>query len=76
VPAAITTHECWDLARTSEQTGIPLMFHDFLKAVRNKLPAPQTVTDAATWSAIVPRSIESVAHHGKPSAFPDFTSGQ
>jgi predicted dehydrogenase len=53
-----------------------LMFHDFLKAVRNKAPAPQTVTDAATWSAIVPLSIQSVAHHGKPVAFPDFTRGK
>jgi predicted dehydrogenase len=52
-----------------------LMFHDFLKAVRTKAPAPQTVCDAATWSAIVPLSIESVAHHGKPVAFPDFTRG-
>jgi hypothetical protein len=52
-----------------------VMFHDFLKAVRNKAPAPQTVCDAATWSAIVPLSIESVAHHGKPVEFPDFTGG-
>ena len=52
------------------------MFHDFLKAVRNKVPAPQTVTDAATWSAIMPLSIESVAHHGKPVEFPDFTGGK
>ena len=53
-----------------------LMFHDFLKAVRNKAPAPQNVYDAATWSAIVPLSIESVAHGGKPVEFPDFTRGQ
>jgi predicted dehydrogenase len=53
-----------------------LMFHDFLKAIRNKLPAPQTVADAATWSAIVPLSIESVAHGSKPVAFPDFTGGK
>ena len=53
-----------------------LMFHDFLKAVRSKAPAPQTVYDAATWSAIVPLSIESVAHGGKPVEFPDFTRGK
>ena len=53
-----------------------LMFHDFLKAVRNKAPAPQNVFDAATWSAVVPLSIESVAHHGELIAFPDFTRGK
>ena len=52
------------------------MFHDFLKAVRNKAPAPQNVYDAATWSAVVPLSIESVAHHGKLVAFPDFTGSK
>jgi len=52
------------------------MFHDFLKAVRNKAPAPQTVCDAATWSAVVPLSIASVAHGGRRVEFPDFTRGQ
>ena len=74
-------HPLWqalaaEAAKTAGHEGAEhLMFHDFLKAVRNKLPAPQTVTDAATWSAIVPLSIESVAHAGKPVAFPDFTRG-
>jgi predicted dehydrogenase len=53
-----------------------LMFHDFLKSVRRRGPAPQNVYDAATWSAVVPLSIESVAHGGKPIDFPDFTHGQ
>jgi hypothetical protein len=53
-----------------------LMFHEFLKAVRSKTPAPQKVCDAATWSAVVPLSNESVAHHGKLIAFPDFTRGK
>jgi predicted dehydrogenase len=53
-----------------------LMFHDFLKAVRNRAPAPQTVYDAATWSAVVGLSIESVAHGGKLVEFPDFTRGR
>ncbi|MCX6927073.1 MAG: Gfo/Idh/MocA family oxidoreductase [Verrucomicrobia bacterium] len=75
-------HPLWqalaaDAAKSGGHEGAEyLMFHDFLKAVRNKAPAPQTVTDAATWSAIVPLSIESVAHHGKPIAFPDFTCGK
>ncbi len=53
-----------------------LMFYDFLKAVRSKAPAPQTVYDAATWSAVVGLSVESVAHGGKLVEFPDFTRGK
>ena len=53
-----------------------LMFHDFLKAVRNKTAAPQTVYDAATWSALVGLSVESVARGGKLIDFPDFTRGR
>ena len=74
-------HPLWQaLAANAAQSGGHegaeyLMFHDFLKAVRTKAPAPQTVTDAATWSAIVPLSIASVAHGSKPVAFPDFTNG-
>jgi len=52
------------------------MFHDFLKAVRNKVPAPQDVYDAATWSAVFGLSIESVAHGGRLVEFPDFTRGR
>ncbi len=52
-----------------------LMFHDFLKAVRAKVAAPQDVYDAADWSAIVPLSIASVAKGGKQVEFPDFTRG-
>lgn len=53
-----------------------LMFHDFLKAVRAKAHAPQDVYDAATWSAVVPLSIESVARGGQPVEFPDFTASR
>ena len=52
------------------------MFHDFLKAVRAKAPAPQNVCDAATWSAVVPLSMDSVARGGKLVEFPDFTRGR
>jgi predicted dehydrogenase len=75
-------HPLWqalatDAAKSGGHEGAEyLMFHDFLKAVRNKAPAPQTGTDAATWSAIVPLSMESVAHRGKLIAFPDFTNGK
>ena len=53
-----------------------LMFHDFLKAVRTRTPAPQNVGDAATWSAVFPLSIASVAAGGRPVEFPDFTAGK
>jgi hypothetical protein len=75
-------HPLWqalavDAAKSAGHEGAEyLMFHDFLKAVRNKAPAPQTVADAATWSAIVPLSIESVAHGSKLVALPDFTGGK
>jgi predicted dehydrogenase len=75
-------HPLWqalaaEAAKTAGHEGAEyLMFHDFLKAVRAKALAPQNVYDAATWSAVVPLSIESVAHHSKPVVFPDFTHGQ
>ncbi len=74
-------HPLWqalgaEAAKTGGHEGAEyLMFHDFLKAVRHKAPAPQNVYDAATWSAVVGLSIESVAHGGKRVAFPDFTRG-
>ncbi len=49
---------------------------EFVKAVRNKTQPPQDVYDAATWSAIVPLSVESIAAHGAPREFPDFTGGK
>jgi predicted dehydrogenase len=75
-------HPLWqalaaEAAKTQGHEGAEyLMFHDFLKAVRSKAPAPQNVYDAATWSAVVGLSIESVKHGGKTVAFPDFTRGQ
>jgi predicted dehydrogenase len=75
-------HPLWkasaaEAAKTGGHEGAEyLMFHDFLKAVRRKAPAPQNVYDAATWSAVVALSIDSVAHHGKQVAFPDFTRGK
>lgn len=49
-----------------------LMFHDFLEAARSGRPASQDAYDAATWSAIFPLSIASVAKGGQPVEFPDF----
>ena len=37
---------------------------------------PQNVYDAATWSAIFPLSIDSVAKGSQPVEFPDFTKGR
>ena len=52
-----------------------ITLHEFIKAVRNRTQTPQDVYDAATWSAIFPLSIESVAK-GAPVEFPDFTNGK
>lgn len=53
-----------------------LMFHDFLKSVRARAAGPQDVYDAATWSAVFPLSIQSVAKAGQPVEFPDFTANR
>ena len=37
VPAAITVEECWDLVRTSEQTGVPCMMLENVCYFRNVL---------------------------------------
>ncbi len=52
-----------------------IVMHEFVKAVRNRTQTPQDVYDAATWSAIIPLSFESVKI-GMPVEFPDFTSGR
>lgn len=56
--------------------GDYITVYEFIQAVRNKTQTPQDVYDAATWSAIVPLSIQSVAGHGAPAEFPDFTNGK
>lgn len=53
-----------------------IIIHQFLKAVRGQMKPPIDVYDAVTWSAIVPLSIQSVAHHGRVVEFPDFTNGK
>jgi len=50
--------------------------HQFIRAVRNRLPTPVDVYDAAAWSAIVPLSEQSVAAKSSPVDFPDFTRGK
>jgi predicted dehydrogenase len=53
-----------------------ITLYEFVKAVRNRTQTPQDVYDAATWSAIVPLSIESVACGSQTVTFPDFTNGK
>jgi predicted dehydrogenase len=50
--------------------------HEFVKAVRNKTQTPIDVYDSATWSAILPLSVQSVASRSAPVDFPDFTKGK
>ncbi len=52
-----------------------ITMYAFVKAVREKACPPQDVYDAATWSAIFPLTIASVAAGGRPVEFPDFTHG-
>lgn len=56
--------------------GDYIMVRQFIDAVRAKAAPPQDVYDAATWSAIVPLSIASVARGGASVTFPDFTHGR
>ena len=52
------------------------MMYDWLAAVRKRAQTPQDVYDAATWSAIFPLSIDSVAKGSQSVEFPDFTKGR
>jgi len=46
-----------------------------LECLRNGLPLDQNVYEGASWSAVRPLSAWSVANHGQPARFPDFTRG-
>lgn len=48
----------------------------FVEAVKRKVPTPQDVYDAVTWSAITPLSEESISRGGETVTFPDFTNGK
>jgi predicted dehydrogenase len=48
----------------------------FVEAVKRKIPTPQDVYDAVTWSAITPLSETSIRLGGETVDFPDFTQGQ
>ena len=48
----------------------------FIESVKRKLPTPQDVYDAVTWSAITPLSETSIRLGGETVEFPDFTQGK
>jgi predicted dehydrogenase len=48
----------------------------FIESVKRKLPPPQDVYDAVTWSAITPLSEMSIKQNGASIEFPDFTRGK
>jgi predicted dehydrogenase len=48
----------------------------FVESVKKKLPTPQDVYDAVTWSAITPLSETSIRLGGETVDFPDFTQGK
>lgn len=54
----------------------PLMWLRYFMAIENGVQPDMPVTDAATWSAIVPLSGRSVAARSSPVDFPDFTRGR
>lgn len=53
-----------------------LMWERYFKAIRTGTQPDMPVTDAATWSAIIPLSERSVAARGRSVDFPDFTRGK
>ncbi len=75
-------HPLWrDLAAEAKKNGGHggcdyITVHQFLKSVRGRTRPPIDVYDAATWSAIVPLSIASVANKGEALDYPDFTRGR
>jgi hypothetical protein len=48
----------------------------FVESAKLKIPPPQDVYDAVTWSAITPLSETSIQMGGASIAFPDFTGGK
>ncbi|MFM9873585.1 MAG: Gfo/Idh/MocA family protein [Fimbriimonadaceae bacterium] len=52
-----------------------LMLWRIIYCLRNGEAMDQDVYDAASWSAVTPLSVESVANRGKSVDFPDFTRG-
>jgi len=71
--------ELWrqDIDTNKEHGGIDeLMFSEFIRCVRENLPMPIDVYDAATWMAVSVLSEISIAKGGMPVEIPDFTNGK
>ncbi len=56
--------------------GDYFVLREFVDAVRRRVPTPIDVYDSATWSAIFPLTIQSVAAGSSTIDFPDFTQGK
>lgn len=74
-------HPLW--ARWSKETegaghgGMDFfVLHAFIESIKRKTATPLNVYDAASWSAIVPLSEQSIQLGNQTVEFPDFTSGQ
>lgn len=66
----------WDLTKSSGHGGADLlMTWHLIDCLRNGLPLPMDVYDAASWSAIVPLSEQSVNNRSMTMDIPDFTNG-
>ena len=50
--------------------------HEFVESIKNKVPTPMDVYDAAVWTAISPLSQQSIGKGGQAIEFPDFTKGK
>ncbi len=46
-----------------------------IDCLRNGLPLDQSVYDGASWSAVIPLSVQSVSKNSRTVDFPDFTRG-
>lgn len=53
-----------------------IMLYRLLQCLREGLPPDMDVYDAASWSAVGPLSVTSVAKGSAPMEFPDFTRGR
>lgn len=73
--------DCWKNITPEEVTlghgGMDIfLVRAFVNCVKNNLPMPIDVYDAAAWYSITPLSEKSIRHHGKPYKIPDFTRGK
>lgn len=65
-----------EVTRSSAHGGSDfLMIWHLIDCLRNNLPIPQDVYDAASWSSIIPLSQWSVLNRSNSIDIPDFTAG-